>query len=168
MKNISYFLGSLYQILVLVRFKISEQYSFIILKTIQKLLNNTLDYELLKNNILKIEELDEYSRDYLNNVLNTIEKNKNINNKNEIDKYIPILRESINTVIYFLEKGQIERAYDLIDAIHCLPIMLLEKKRWRPSGFWKNYINPYREKWDKDFLCNEEKKIRRKVFFRNM
>ena len=71
--SIACFLESLYRIFVLVRIKIDEQYSIGIMEKIQEVLDeNILDYEILKKKIFSIGGLDEYSRDYLDNALNTI------------------------------------------------------------------------------------------------
>lgn len=164
--SIACFLESLYRIFVLVRIKIDEQYSIGIMEKIQEVLDeNILDYEILKKKIFSIGGLDEYSRDYLDNALNTI-KNRYTDNYEEIDKYIPVIKEAVDTVVHLLKEQHIERVYDLVDAIHCLPIAILEKKAWKPVEFWENYIYPYRAKWDKFFLLEQEKKIRKVKFFR--
>lgn len=164
--SIGCLLESLHRIFILVRFKINQQYSIGIMENIQKILDkNILDYEILKKKILNMKGLDEYSRDYLDNALNTI-KERYTDNYEEINKYTPVIKEAVVAIVNFLKERQIERAYDLIDAIHCLPVMLLDKKGWRPNGFWRHYINPYRAKWDKYFLVDQEKKIRKKRFLR--
>ena len=52
----------------------------------------------------------------------------------------------------------------MVDAIHCLPEALISKKQWKPKTYWKIYIRPYREKWDKQFLMDYEKNFLKPVF----
>ena len=64
---------------------------------------------------------------------------------------------------YLLEHSDFERAYDLIDAIHCLPNIIADNHFHIPKPFWKTYIKPYRKKWDKTFLLKQEATIRRRA-----
>ena len=56
-----------------------------------------------------------------------------------------------------LKAHNYEKAYDLIDCYHCLPNIIIENHYTIPKIYWKVYIKPYREKWDKSFLILEQK-----------
>lgn len=82
---------------------------------------------------------------------------------------IKMCQESICT----LETQEFERANDLIDCYHCLPIIIAENHLCIPKSYWKTYIRPYRDKWDKSFLVKEQKNYSNFVktqnhLFRNM
>ena len=82
---------------------------------------------------------------------------------------IKMCQESICT----LETQEFERANDLIDCYHCLPIIIAENHLCIPKSYWKTYIRPYRDKWDKSFLVKEQKNYSNFVktqnhFFRNI
>ncbi len=50
-----------------------------------------------------------------------------------------------------------QQAYDLVDAVHCLPNIIVENEFQIPKSYWKIYVKPYRKKWDKTFLKSQEK-----------
>lgn len=52
-----------------------------------------------------------------------------------------------------------ERAYDLLDCIHCLPTIIADNNLIIPKSFWNTYVRGYREKWDRSFLLHEQKKV---------
>ena len=54
-----------------------------------------------------------------------------------------------------LKKGNQERAYDLADCLHNLPIMIVENNYAIPKRFWKNEVKRYREKHNRVFLYSE-------------
>lgn len=59
--------------------------------------------------------------------------------------------------LIFLEQKNYERAYDLIDAYHCLPEIIADNNLSIPKKYWKTFIKSYRKKWDIDFLQAEQK-----------
>lgn len=58
-----------------------------------------------------------------------------------------------------LSAGLFERAYDFIDSYHCLPDILADHHFQIPKSYWKIYVQPYRKKWDRTFLVQEEKEM---------
>ncbi len=61
--------------------------------------------------------------------------------------------------IYTLKTQNFEKAYDLLDCYHCLPDIIANNHFRIPKKYWKTYIKPYRDKWDKTFLTLEQKKL---------
>lgn len=56
-----------------------------------------------------------------------------------------------------------EQVYDLLDCCHCLPYIIADNNLLIPSSYWKNNIRQYRQKWDKNFLKEEEDKLKKFV-----
>lgn len=50
-----------------------------------------------------------------------------------------------------LNNGFYDQAYDLVDAFHCLPSILLSHQYSIPDQFWIVYVLPYANKWDESF-----------------
>lgn len=61
---------------------------------------------------------------------------------------------------WLLGENKYSQAYDLVDATHCLPIIIADNSFSIPRSYWKSYMRVYRQKWDKHFLLVEEKRIR--------
>lgn len=59
--------------------------------------------------------------------------------------------------IIALKNQEFERAYDLIDCYHCLPDIIADNHLSIPKNYWKVYIKPYRDRWDKKFFVSEQK-----------
>lgn len=76
-----------------------------------------------------------------------------LKNKYAYEILIKLCEESI----YALKTQNFERAYDLIDCYHCLPDIMADNHFRIPKNYWKTYIKPYRDKWDKTFLVVEQK-----------
>lgn len=56
-----------------------------------------------------------------------------------------------------LLQNEFEEAEDLTNAVHCLPDIIAENHLTITASYWKSHIKCYRDKWDKEFLRNEEK-----------
>jgi len=63
-------------------------------------------------------------------------------------------------LVSVLQLKNFDLAYDLADAIHCLPNIIAENNFTIPKSYWKSHVQYYRNKWDKDFLINEQKAIK--------
>ena len=72
---------------------------------------------------------------------------------------INLLLSACNGLISALHSKNFELAYDLTDAIHCLPSIIAENKFVVPKSYWKTHIQVYRNKWDKNFLIAEQKAL---------
>ena len=81
------------------------------------------------------------------------------NNLNEINRYCILISNICGQGCRFYDEGKFDQLSDLIDLVHGLPEALINKEIWNPKKFWKIYFNPYRKKWDKNFLKIEQKKL---------
>ena len=68
-----------------------------------------------------------------------------------------ILVKACLVLKYALVEKSYDKAYDLVDAIHCLPDIIAENKFTITKSYWKTHIRYYRNKWDKEFLLCEQK-----------
>lgn len=169
-KNIACFMMSLSEILTTVRFDIKLQYNTQILMLVKKYLDiiihqkQEFDFTLFKQEINQLIQQINISDDLIGLYTYSINaervKNAFTNNFAEINKYIPLISNVITEICMLLKENKFERAYDLIDSIHCLPEALLHKRKWNPRSFWNNYIKPYRLKWNNNFLVQEEKVLK--------
>jgi hypothetical protein len=164
-KNIAYLLVSINRIFAfLIVKKVKVPYNIDILKIIKKytlldVINESNDYCKFKDDILNIGSLDNDAKTFLKSALNFDTTSVNTDNVDEIRRYLPIISETISEICKQININNLNNAYDLIDAIHCLPEALLEKKVWNPKDYWDIYINAYRKKWNSQFLSNEEHEL---------
>ncbi|NLE05803.1 MAG: hypothetical protein GX638_13525 [Crenarchaeota archaeon] len=70
-----------------------------------------------------------------------------------------ILIKSCKAIKESIEEEKFEKAYDLVDAVHCLPDIIADNHFKITESYWEIYIKPYRIKWDKRFLMKEQKSI---------
>ena len=75
------------------------------------------------------------------------------------DVYI-LLENVLQNLIYTLDQGTFDKAYDLVDCFHCLPDIIADNNCMLPKSFWRRLVE-YRVKWDSDFLKNEQKAFKR-------
>ena len=81
----------------------------------------------------------------------------------EMDKYIyEILVTICDEMIRVFDEKKFEQLYDLADCVHSLPEIIANNHLTIPDRYWKIYVDPYRKKWDKEFLLKEEKAMRKK------
>jgi hypothetical protein len=74
-------------------------------------------------------------------------------------KYLSVLVTALKEVEHLLVEGDFERAYDLVDAIHIMPEIIVRYGSLN-RAYWKTHIGPYRDKWDKGFLVDEQWELR--------
>lgn len=125
-------------------------------KIIKVLECNSLNYEdnQIRKALASINGLDQENWAYIN--FNNFYVNRNFLKDEKIYALIvKLCRESI----CILKCANFVRAYDLIDSYHCLPSILAYNNFNIPKSFWRNYIKPYRNKWDKTFLITEQKAL---------
>ena len=70
-----------------------------------------------------------------------------------------LLIEACKCLLKAIQENNKEKVVDLADCLHNLPIMIANNNSVVPKSFW-TFIKYYREKWDKDFLKNEQKAIK--------
>lgn len=125
-------------------------------KIIKVLEYNGLNYEdnQIRRALASISGLDQEKWGYINFNYFYIYRNF-LKDKKIYALLVKLCKESI----CILECTNFARAYDLIDSYHCLPSILVYNNFSIPKSFWKNYIKPYRNKWDKTFLIAEQKAL---------
>ena len=72
-----------------------------------------------------------------------------------------LLIKLIKDLICVLNKGEFDKAYDLVDVFHCLPEIIADNHFTIPKSYWKSFVKCYRNKWDNDFLRVEQKKFKK-------
>lgn len=73
--------------------------------------------------------------------------------------------EELTTV---LKEGNCEKIVDLVDCLHDLPIILVKNNYSIPKLFWKTFVKYYRNKWNKDFLRDEQKLFKKHFRINNL
>jgi hypothetical protein len=64
---------------------------------------------------------------------------------------------------FAVNENNTERVYDLADALHDLPILLVANNFSIPACYWKQHIKYYRKKWNENFLKKEQKSMKRNI-----
>lgn len=72
---------------------------------------------------------------------------KTLMNTDKDDVFFKIILIAANQIEYLINIENFEQAYDLIDAIHCLPEILMTADRDMGS-YWDLYILKYQHKWN--------------------
>ena len=158
---VTYFMLSIQRIFIIIRSQIRYPCNINLLEVIYK-----YSLQLKSEGII---EFGAYKADIITTVKDNIDIKKLINgalkfnnitfitdNLSEIDRYLAVISIVTLEICKQLENENFDRAYDLVDAFHCLPEAIINKKQWNPNEFWDVYVNMYRKKWDKDFLSTLE------------
>ncbi|RXE57503.1 hypothetical protein [Acetivibrio mesophilus] len=170
-RNITCFLIGFHRILIVIRSNIRNPQNMSLLETISKYCislqeESLTNFEIFKSEIIEVVNEQKEIKELLNNALNVYEVDPITDNLSEIYRYLSVISDSALEICTQLRQKSFDRAYDLVDAIHCLPQALVCKKQWDPRAYWKIYIRPYRERWDKQFLENQERKLFITSFFK--
>lgn len=114
--------------------------------------NDTFSFNNIRKAISSIGNIDKNIWDFVfhENVYVHFSILKNIYIYNLLIKACELLRQAI-------DEGIVEKIDNLIDAIHCLPDIIAENNFTIHKSYWKSHVQYYRDKWDKDFLKNEQK-----------
>lgn len=170
-KNFTCFMLGYQRIFVIIRSDINNPYNLDLLEIISKYCllleeDQSTKFDTFKSEIYNI--IDEHTdiNELIENALKIYEVNYITDNLNEIYRYLSVISDTALEVCTQLRQKNFDRAYDLVDAIHCLPEALISKKQWDPKLYWKMYIRPYREKWDKQFLKTQERELLKTGFFK--
>lgn len=168
-RNITCFMLGFQCIFILIRSNIRSLYNIDLLEIISKYCllikeEHLIKFETFKSEIVKILNNDEKTKELLEIVLKAYEVIPVTDNLSEIYRYLSVIGDVALEICTQLGLKNFDRAYDLVDAIHCLPEALISKKQWDSKAYWKIYIRPYREKWDKQFLKNQERELLKTVF----
>lgn len=148
-----YDLYDLSAVLVNIRSDVEYKLNVQILDKIIQMLS-TDEYTTEENQVRKaIAEVQNLDREKWYFVYhNNLYVNHSLLKKEEIYSLLLTICKSLKTA---LENQQYDKAYDLADAVHCLPDIIADNGFSVPKAYWKIYIGTYRKKWDKDFLKDE-------------
>ena len=70
---------------------------------------------------------------------------------NDICQICFLLEAICNELRIMLQNNQWEQAYDFVDAIHCLPSVVVRSRYRIPVSYINIYIMPYCKKWQHEF-----------------
>lgn len=132
-----------------------------ILQNIIKVLrsNNSYEPNQIRNTLAEIPDLDREKWEYVYHQ-NLYVYHSPLKNQ----KIINILIKSCEELIIALQSKNFDSAWDLVDTIHCLPDIIAENKFSITKSYWKSHVKYYRDKWDKNFLKDEQKALKRKLY----
>lgn len=143
-----------FRVFLLIRTDIRSQHNSdllnVLLKSLQRLLNgeDLETYDLIKdiNQITNRIRLDDI-------------KGSNIDHLKLFPPiYMSLLDNVLTEAIHVFEMRDYQRAYDLIDAVHFLPQLLITED-WERGEYWESFIIPYRIDWNNDFLKSLDSQI---------
>lgn len=148
-----YDLFDISQAFILIRSDIRYNKNIEILNKIIEVISaeNYIETNQIRISISGITDLDKniWSYCFYKNLYTNITFLKN-------QRIINILIKACKELISVLKSENYNKAYDLVDAIHCLPDIITENKMSVTKTYWKNHIDHYRKKWDKEFLKKEQ------------
>ena len=142
--------------LILIRSDIRAKTNVAVLEQIIKVLEseNSAEDNQIRKAISSIEGLDgeRWYFVFYNNVY--------VNHKllKKAESY-SLLINLMQNLVCELEKCHFEKAYDLVDCVHCLPEMIADNNFTIPKSFWRTFVKSYRNKWDREFLRFEQKRL---------
>ena len=150
-----YDMGAIFK---LIRLEINYEKNIDILRQINEVLLNQSSYESnqIRRAVANITNLNHENWGFVYKE-NTYVYDDFVRNK----AIINILNKVCDELIVTLELKKYNIAYDLIDTIHCLPIIIANNHFSIPKSYWKSHIKYYRKKWNKSFLKSEQKSIYR-------
>lgn len=156
-RNITCFMLGFHRVFVIIRSNISSPENINLIRIINSYCSllkgeHIIKFVDFKSEISKSVKGNFENQEIVKNALNLSELEIVTDNIKEINRYIPIINCTTVEILRLLKCGSFNRAYDLVDAIHCLPKALMYKNIWSPNDYLNIYIKPYREKWDEKFL----------------
>ncbi|MBP2000776.1 hypothetical protein J2Z69_001807 [Paenibacillus shirakamiensis] len=152
------------KLLILSRYKMSETNGEYILSILNLIQRKSVQFMLGRREALDqlIEEALCLEEKNMLNIEHQYPINSkgiiSINQRNRMYQYLQIVNLVIEEIKDLILLNKYQQAYDLIDAIHCLPEIIV-LQNWNERDYWKNFIYPYREKWDSYFLVDVEQAI---------
>ncbi|GEM_PF-3105868 len=168
-KTLSSLLNDLHKIIVFARYLISNSYKkdavIEILQTIEETLisvskGQRYERTAFIERILEVVNNDPSIVGIFSDSLRNPEYSKITDNESEIMKYIPVINEVTKVARMNYNECNTEKSHDLLDCIHNLPVLLLNKKHSKSQVFWKSSVKQYRGKWqDDNFLVQEEQSL---------
>lgn len=158
-------LDGMHRVLLFVRINIYETYSSDLIKT--------MDYYtqmLIKDEQPKVMD---FKSDILSRIPESgkeLEFLSSFNTQHQFSKfqlenvlkYLPFFSEILNLAQKELQLGNYEAAYQLVDAVHFFPQLLIEYKRWDKPNYWNTYITGIGYNWNEGFLQKWEHQFQTK------
>lgn len=77
------------------------------------------------------------------------------------EKVYQVLISALESLLAVLQHNDICQIYDLADCLHDLPIIIAENNYKITSKYWKCEVRYYRKKWDRNFLREEQRLLKR-------
>lgn len=140
-------LENIHRLLVKIRYNIYDETNIVLLDIIGETLNNNYSNKEMIN--LLRQRLNNWS--YLLKLQETFNSD-NVNSElsdNELDLFRKVLNYSISKAKFYLVEQKYDIAYDIIDAIHIFPEIIVRSNKRTLKKFWKLYIEPVYLKWNK-------------------
>ena len=139
----AYALICCYSILIWIRANVSSDDSGLVVHTLMK----TLEENMYISSDTILDSLEnpkfrEMCRDYL------IFRCISIKDRKFDRCVIALLLQELEQLEKLLVAGKIEQAYDLADAIHLLPEIILKNDGRIPNDYYDIYLEPYRKRWN--------------------
>ncbi len=138
-----------------IRRYIKFEHNIEILNAVSKLLDiNNLDCteNQLRKSLAKIQGLNEECWSFIKHD-NVYVYRRYIKNPALKTTLLSCVKELTNV----LNDRNYDKAYDLVDCIHCLPNIISECDLSITKSYWRINLRNYRRKWDKNFLKIEQK-----------
>ncbi|MEK0317243.1 hypothetical protein [Cohnella sp. 56] len=155
MKIHNFYIGLCYRIFLLIRADIrSSQNSYLLVVLIEILRKLKNGERLDRDDIVK--EINQITKRIL---LDDIESSGVDYSNPPSLIHLKVLNEILEEALFLLNQKEFQRAYDLIDAVHFLPEIMITED-WIEKEYWDNFIIPYRNKWNDHFLKDLEPQIR--------
>ncbi|RTE11541.1 hypothetical protein [Paenibacillus whitsoniae] len=154
--NFTFFLLNLQKLLIFTRSNLSklnlEVLMSVLLLNIEVLLREeAIDLKLFQNEIINCLPEGSIEKDVVQNLFVYNYQGTRTNFK-EVENYVVFIYEVLNQVCFAIRDSNFERSYLLIDAVHCLPQMLIEFKKWDRKSFWYSFIKISPPLFDEEFL----------------
>lgn len=141
------YLNNLTKLFVYIRYDIQYKNNLHLTDCICKSLSGDIDNHKLIMEVNKIQKNDLGFQSHWSLTENI--DSYSIPNSDTIKKILLYALEHINS--FFVDESY-EKAYDFIDAIHCLPEIFASGNISHLKSYWKTYISPLRKKWGMSYF----------------
>lgn len=139
-------LVNIHRLLIKMRYNIYDETNIVLLDIIEETLNNNYSNQemikLLRQRLNDWPDLIKLQETIISNKL------KSELSDNEIDLFLNVMNYSISKAKFYLVEQKYDIAYDIIDAIHVFPEIVVKSNKRTLKKFWKLYIEPVNLKWN--------------------
>ncbi len=74
-------------------------------------------------------------------------------------RIVNLLKKICEDLIMAIKSCKYEYAKDLADMVHCLPDIIAENNLNIPRSYWRSHVQPFRARWNHNYLKNEQRSI---------